>query len=334
MKTVLMLCALLLPVTVIGAAEISPATRPAMADCKLSGPYTHGNLTVFLVHGPDRMKNREFLTLAEGIDKKLVVVHETSNVNELAIENTGSTDVYVQSGDIVKGGKQDRTIAMDFIAPAHSGKIPIAAFCVEHGRWQQRGAENAAEFMAGDVVAGKEIKLAVRGKMDQQQVWDEVAAKRQMLSDSVGVQVTAGTSLQLAQEDKKVKESSDEYVKALAGVIEGKRDVIGYAFAINGKVNSADIYGSSGLFKKLWPKLIQASAVEATSEKTEGKFAACTDADVFTCISNAEAAKPTTRPSGARAAIVTRDGTDSVLFETKDVQQKDDYLHRNYINKK
>src|SRR5881394_273269 len=129
MKTVLMLCALLLPVTVIGAAEISPATRPAMADCKLSGPYTHGNLTVFLVHGPDRMKNREFLTLAEGIDKKLVVVHETSNVNELAIENTGSTDVYVQSGDIVKGGKQDRTIAMDFIAPAHSGKIPIAAFC-------------------------------------------------------------------------------------------------------------------------------------------------------------------------------------------------------------
>src|SRR5207237_1776257 len=97
-----------------GAAEVSPApaTRPALADCKLSGPYTHGNLAVFLIHGPDKLKNREFLTLEEGIAKKVVIVHETSNVNELAIENTGDTDVYVQSGDIVKGGKQDRTIAM------------------------------------------------------------------------------------------------------------------------------------------------------------------------------------------------------------------------------
>src|SRR5436190_1680892 len=85
----------------VRAAEVAPTTRPAMADCKLSGPYTHGNLTVFLIHGPDRMKGREFLTLSEAMEKKLVVVHETSNVNELAIENTGSTDVYVQSGDIV-----------------------------------------------------------------------------------------------------------------------------------------------------------------------------------------------------------------------------------------
>src|SRR2546421_6738898 len=160
MKMMLMACALLLCANLLWAAEVAPTTRPAMADCKLSGPYTHGNLTVFLIHGPDRMKGREFLTLAEAMEKKVVVVHETSNVNELAIENTGSTDVYVQSGDIVKGGKQDRTIAMDFIAPAHSGKIPIAAFCVEHGRWQQRGNEDAAEFMAGDVVAGEAVKIA------------------------------------------------------------------------------------------------------------------------------------------------------------------------------
>src|SRR5947207_247349 len=155
------------------AAEISPATRPALADCKLSGPYSHGNLTVFLIHGPDKLKNREFLTLEEAMAKKVVVVHETSNVNELAIENTGDTDVYVQSGDIVKGGKQDRTIAMDFIVPGKSGKLPIASFCVEHGRWQQRGAENAAEFTAGLVVAGKDVKLAAKRSMNQQDVWQQ-----------------------------------------------------------------------------------------------------------------------------------------------------------------
>jgi len=259
-------------------------------------------------------------------------------LNELAIENTGSTDVYVQSGDIVKGGKQDRTIAMDFIAPAHSGKIPIAAFCVEHGRWQQRGEETAGTFSSsGRTLATRGVKLAVRSKQDQGEVWKEVEVAQMKLADSVGKPVAAPeskSSLQLTLEDKAVKESSEEYEKALAGVVEGKNDVIGYAFAINGKVNSADIYGSSGLFRKLWPKLIKASAVEATSEKKEGNFGMASEADVFMCVSNADAAKPTTRPSGARASVVTRDGTEAVLFETKDQGQKDDYVHRNYINKK
>jgi hypothetical protein len=291
-----------------------------------------------LIHGADKLKNRQFLTLEEAMEKKVVVVHETENVNELAIENRGDVDVYVQSGDIVKGGKQDRTIAMDFIVPAKSGMLPIASFCVEHGRWQQRGAENVDAFSYGSSVSGREVKLAAKRSMNQQEVWQEVAAKQKQLSESVGMVdgLLGGLSgsLQLAQEDKKVKESSDEYVKALAGVIDGKNDVIGYAFAINGKVNSADIYANSGLFKKLWPKLIKSSAVEATSEKKEGKFAQATETDVFMCVNNAEKAKPTTQPSGPRAAVVTKDGTDAILFETRDKQSDGDYLHRNYINKK
>src|SRR5438067_3420560 len=178
---------LLLCVMAANAAEVSPATRPVLADCKLSGPYTHGNLTVFLVHGADKLKNRAFLTLEEAMEKKVVVVHETENVNELAIENRGDTDVYVQSGDIVKGGKQDRTIAMDFIVPAKSGQLPIASFCVEHGRWQQRGAEDAGYFSYGATVPSKEVKLAAKRSMNQQEVWNEVAATQQKLSDSVGV---------------------------------------------------------------------------------------------------------------------------------------------------
>src|SRR5687767_15948973 len=80
---------------------------------RISGPYTHGNLSIFLIHGEDKLKGQTFLTLQEAMEKKQVVVHETGNVNELAIENVGKTPVYVQSGDIVKGGKQDRTFAQD-----------------------------------------------------------------------------------------------------------------------------------------------------------------------------------------------------------------------------
>lgn len=119
----------------------------------LSGPFTHENFTLFLIHGPDRLAGVHYLTLQEAMDQKAVVVHETGNVNELAVENVGSSGVFIQSGDIVKGGRQDRTISLDFICPPKSGRMPIESFCVEHGRWQQRGAEAPGEFQSHGFIA-------------------------------------------------------------------------------------------------------------------------------------------------------------------------------------
>src|SRR6266700_3367221 len=108
---------------------------------RLEGPFTEGNLLVFLIHGKDKIKGQSFLTLQEALVQKKVIVRETRSVNELAIENISREEVYVQSGDIVKGGQQDRMLVVDLMLPPHSGKIPIAAYCVENGRWQKRGAE-------------------------------------------------------------------------------------------------------------------------------------------------------------------------------------------------
>ena len=55
------------------------------------------------------------LTLQEAMAKGAVRVHETGNVSELAIENLGEQEIFVQSGDIVKGGKQDRALVASLI---------------------------------------------------------------------------------------------------------------------------------------------------------------------------------------------------------------------------
>src|SRR5262249_39815878 len=89
----------------------APKTRAGLqtADLKLSGPYTHQNLTVFLVHGKDQIPDKDFLTLQEALEQKKAVVHETGEVSALTIENLSERDVlFVQAGDIVKGGQQDR----------------------------------------------------------------------------------------------------------------------------------------------------------------------------------------------------------------------------------
>src|SRR5205809_3940250 len=113
-------------------------------DYRLTGPITHGNLSIYLIHGRDQLGGKKYLTLAEAMEQKTAVVHETGNVNELAIEDVSKSDdadIYVQSGDIVKGGQQDRTLGTDYILTRAMGKQPIASFCVEHGRWTQRGGE-------------------------------------------------------------------------------------------------------------------------------------------------------------------------------------------------
>lgn len=71
---------------------------------RLSGPYKHANLSIFLIHGVSRSAGAKYLALQEAMDRKQVVVYETGSVNELAIENLSSEDVYIQSGDIVNEG--------------------------------------------------------------------------------------------------------------------------------------------------------------------------------------------------------------------------------------
>src|SRR5712691_10176642 len=128
-------------------------------DYRLEGPFTQGNLTVFLIHGKDKIKGQTFITLQEALVQKKVIVRETREVNELSIENISREEVYVQSGDIVKGGQQDSMLVVDLILPPRSGSIPISAFCVENVCWSQRGNEEVTRFdSSNNVVASREVK--------------------------------------------------------------------------------------------------------------------------------------------------------------------------------
>src|SRR5579859_5819698 len=115
----------------------------------LSDPAVYENLAIYFVHGKSR-GGPVPLTLQEALDKKAIVVSETGEVNELRIENTGGEAVFIQSGDIVKGGKQDRVLSVSLLLPPHSGAIPIDAFCVESGRWSARGSEDARTFSSAN----------------------------------------------------------------------------------------------------------------------------------------------------------------------------------------
>ena len=307
-------------------------------DYQISAPVTHKNLSVFLIHGKNELNSENILTLQEAMEQKILVVFETSDVNELTVQNKSSKyEVFIQSGDIVKGGKQDRVLSVDIIIPANSGKISIEAFCVESGRWQQRKNENVGQFSSStERIVTKDLKLAANKARSQSEVWKEVEKTQDKLSNNVGKTVksaASSTSLQLSLEDKEVTATTDEFVKKLSGIIDGKNDVIGYAFVINGKINSADVYASNFLFKKLWLKLLKATAVEAVSELNEARAArVVTVSDIKAFLDGADSGKSQERIITNRVKAVTKEDKENVVFESRDSKTKAT-IHKSYVKK-
>jgi len=332
----------------------------AASNYVVSGPYSHKNLTVFLLHGADQRQDKTPLTLQEAMERKMVVVHETGDVNNLAIENLSDEEVYVQSGDIVKGGRQDRVLALDLIVPSKSGKVQIASFCVEQGRWSGRGSEEPLAFASSEkALNSKELKIAAKHSASQGEVWDKVEKSQAKLSAGVVAADAApagggggnsapasgesdfsvrsslsSSSLQLSLENKNLRQATDEYVRKLSPIIEGKNDVIGYVFGINGQINSADVYSSSALFKKLWLKLIESSATEAVGEFEKGKTYDQVKAEaVKTFLTDAEGGKADEKEVTSRVTSVRRETDKNLFFETRDRSRSKTWLHRNYLAK-
>lgn len=319
-------------------------TAAKYKDYEISGPYSYKNLDIFLVHGEDKIKAEKILTLEEAMEQKKLVVHETSNVGELTVENkSDDSTIYIQSGDIVKGGKQDRVMRYDVMVPPKSKKIPVDSYCVEAGRWSQRGNENHRNFTGSKkMVASKKAKLAAKHNGSQQEVWGEVAGIQNKLGANLGAPVKSRqseTSLQLTLENKTLKKEMDLYVKHLGTVIEDKKDTLGFIFALNGEINSADIYPSQTLFKKLRTKLLESCAVEAIAEiKKDGPANAksLTSTDIIEWLAEVEKGKKSKKTINTSVEMNVNESDDNVAFETVDKNAKtgkSGWIHKSYIKK-
>ena len=378
----------ILPLLLASTASFAIAW-PALgraADYRISGPHSHENLSIFLLHGHSA-DGPVPLTLEEALDKGAVKVHETGTVGELEIENLGAEGVLVHAGDIVKGGWQDRVVGATMIMKPKSGRLPVSVFCVESGRWSGRGAEDAEVFASAKaMMPSREAKLAMKARRDvgavpptasepsaagpirepenelgtagsaqepdqrsgpardprraperpvnpQAEVWRSVSEIQAALSGRLGSSVasaTSETSLQLALENEKLAEAQKRYLVALEAAGETESDVVGYVFAINGKINSADIYASNALFRKLWPRLLKAAATEAIGvEKALPKTLEPTVAAVEEFLAAASAGKPSERPLIDGQRLETREADRVVDFVT--LTASGDFVHRNVL---
>jgi hypothetical protein len=342
------------------AVSLPPvASAFASDDMRVSGPIVHDNLAIYLLHGATA-RGAVPLTLQEALANGSVKVEETGSVNELTVENVGNEEVFVQAGDIVKGGRQDRVLSVDLLLPPHSGRLPIAAFCVEAARWSARGNEDARQFSsAAAAMPSHEAKLTMQAYtvaaatppvaddpanvspisptnngQNQQEIWKTVKTTQERLARSVGASVAAPaspSSLQLSLENEKLKEAQVAYIAALAGVGEANDDVVGYAFAINGKITGGDVYASNELFRKMWRKELSANVTEAISRKDTAVAAPPSVKDIEAFFAAAEAGVKGELTINANVRLATLDGDTLLYAETR--RPDGSWVHRNYLAK-
>ncbi|MBI3406998.1 MAG: hypothetical protein HY040_01395 [Planctomycetes bacterium] len=307
----------------------------AAKEYTVSGPFTHANLSVYLIHGADTMKVQRVLTLEQGLTRNLAVVHETGT-GQLTIDNLGATPLFIQAGDIIKGGTQDRVLPYDMLVPPLAQRQPIQALCVEQGRSRPRGNEISTSFGSStEQLPGQKLKVAA-SRQSQGDVWNGVALLQSNLSRNAGGSVKSAqssTSLQLTLENQRVQQAIETYLDKLFQTPDGKNDAIGFAVAVNGRIQSADVYASSSLFQELWPKLLKSSAVAALAERTDGRTFESPSTKSLQSFLAATETGQCFQQQVSPATLVLRTEGQSLVFDTCDIGQGNLVLHRSVLAK-
>lgn len=287
--------------------------------------YEHKNLCVYLLEGENDIQS-QYVTLEEAMKQKEIVLHETSSVNELSVDNKSDKYVFIMAGDIVKGGRQDRTIGEDIVLAPGAKEIPLQSFCVEQSRWAKRGAEDVAAFSESNkVLSDKKIKIAARSTKNQSKVWKEVGDFQEKASKNVNKDIkssVSASSLQLALEDKDLKVLAQEYMDALKPVLNSpKRNVVGIAFCVNGKISTVEWFGNSALYNSMKAKLLESAVNEAISNyDKELKFTNPDAAGVGDFIDKSHAETFTSNESGDRMLEKQYKTDKSIRIESLDVK--------------
>jgi hypothetical protein len=276
------------------ASSLSLAT-PALCEgpdgLRVSGPSIHQNVAVFLVHGTSDGRPVP-LTLQDAVPEQQARVTETGTVNELTIENLSDQEIFVQAGEIVTGGKQDRVISSNLILPPHSGRISMAAFCVEPGRWVAHEDQDGHSFTvasrsmptsgAGRVMIAAASGRSAATRAAQSQVWEDGRRTLGSLSRQLRTEPSTSTSLAPTLESGLLEQTAGQFREILAPPGLDAQDVVGYVFAINGHIVSGEIFASNALLRKLWPKLAHGAVVDAIAARPENVGAAVPSPDEIT----------------------------------------------------
>src|SRR5262249_11105660 len=162
-----------------------------------------------------------FLTLDEGLKEGLVMIseQEQERVGALLIENKSNRPLYLQEGERLSGGKQDRTIISSLVIPPNSGKTTVPTFCVEHNRWVEGNKGREFGFTVNPALAPKGVRGAAKVEGSQDRVWGCVERQKASAQNKLQCPNT-NSSVNEMLDAPQVQSISEEYATALGQALD------------------------------------------------------------------------------------------------------------------
>lgn len=132
-------------VTTVAATKQAAYTINHLSIKHAAQEYRYDNLQLYPIYASAEFlaahkKLGPYLSLEQALTKQKMSITELDGsnggaVNTLLIENISADTIIILGGEVIRGGKQDRMIAQDFMLMPRSGAVDIDVYCVEHNRW-------------------------------------------------------------------------------------------------------------------------------------------------------------------------------------------------------
>lgn len=226
-------------------------------DTRLGAPIGHANLTLIpVIARKPPAEHVDYLTLDEAFAQKVIEIREKQSeaVSELIVQNVSERPIFVMSGEVILGGKQDRVISKDTIIPAKE-EAALPVYCVEQGRWTEGDVgKDGRSFRSAGTLAHTDLRLSANyGAQDE--VWAEVSQKnaKRGAQNATGTYRTVATKKEM---EKVISPYQVAFDTALATAPD-RQSMVGYVVVMNGEITGVESFGSPALFAKLEDKLLR-----------------------------------------------------------------------------
>ena len=200
---------------------------------------------------PVRPKQRGFgqsmsqvISLNRALREGLATVSErgtasTENVHYMRVRNISDRTIYVASGEIFSGGRQDRMVTRDTLLVPDGRDQYVSVMCVEEGRWSEKERKFQYENFANS-----SLRKVLDEDRNQVLIWQEVS--RQLDSQHIKSKSLAYLS---SNGDRKMQTLQNEYFNFFHDHFKaGDSTMVGIVCLSGDKVIGSDIFASRNLF--------------------------------------------------------------------------------------
>ncbi len=221
--------------------------------------YKNIKIIPIVLKGKANSTDPKFLSFGKAIQKGIVTVSErgtssVENVHWLRINNKSNIPLFIASGEVILGGRQDRMVTKDTVLAPTGKDQYVAVMCVEEDRWSEK--EKKFSYFN---YANPRLRKVVDHSKNQVLIWNEIFRQLDSAKIKSPTQAYAGQ-----RTDKKIVLTQAEYMRYFIDRIKKTDSTwVGFVCVTGDKILGCDIFAGNNLFYDQLEPLLNGYVEEA-----------------------------------------------------------------------